>query len=307
MVAQRIGEITNFLDGADFDVFHAQDPISANALALLTDRRAIPGFLRTVHHLDRFSNSRLAAWQDRGMRAAQQLFCVSHVWQDRIGELTGRLPIMVGNGVDIARFTTQRDETDTALAERLGLPAGPVFLAMGGIEERKNTLAILRAFLRLKVTRPSAQLLIAGGASLLEHHAIRAAFATESAGQDGVHVLGVIADAEMPALYRCADALVSPSIAEGFGLVALEAMACGCPAVVSAIAPFTEHFERAECLWADPHDVGSITGALADALQPDLSRGLRISGPRTAARFSWRDVAAAHRPAYAAMEGFAHA
>lgn len=307
MVAQRIGEIAAFLDGAAFDVFHAQDPISANALAQLKDRGAIPGFLRTVHHLDAFSDPRLAAWQDRGMHAAQQLFCVSHVWQDRITELTGRRPIMVGNGVDTARFTPQPDDTDAALAARLALPPGPVFLAMGGIEARKNTLAILRAFVQLKVTEPHAQLLIAGGASLLEHHAIQAAFAAESAGRDGIQVLGVIADAEMPALYRRPDALVSPSLAEGFGLVALEAMACGCPVIVSAIAPFTEHFREAECLWADPQDVGSIARALADALQPDRARALRVSGPQTAARFSWRDVAAAHRPAYAAMESFAHA
>ena len=48
----------------DFDVFHAHDGIGGNALATLKHRRLIPGFVRTVHHIDRFSEPLLAEWQD---------------------------------------------------------------------------------------------------------------------------------------------------------------------------------------------------------------------------------------------------
>ncbi len=306
MVERRIGEISAFLDGARFDVFHAQDPISANALDVLAQRGG-PRFLRTVHHLDDFADPCLAAWQNRGMRAADRLFCVSGVWRDRIAAITGRVPVLVGNGVDTERYTPRRDATDEALGARLRLPKGPVFLALGGIEDRKNTSGILRGFLTLLTKIPDAQLVIAGGASLLEHGAARAAFDAARANCDAVHVLGVVADAEMPALYRMAAALASPSLAEGFGLVAIEAMACGCPVIVSNIAPFTEHFATADCLWADPHDPASIAAGMQAAVQPDVSAALASSGPATAARFSWRDVAAAHLPAYADMGTLTHA
>lgn len=124
----------------------------------------------------------------------------------------------------------------------------PVYLAVGGVEERKNTVAILEAFLQVRRTSPSARLVVAGGASLVDHspYASRFLVLAEEAGvapgpDSLVKVLGRVADEDMPRLYRCADTLVFPSLREGFGLAVLEAMACGTPAVVSRIPPFTEY------------------------------------------------------------------
>ncbi|WP_152971303.1 glycosyltransferase, partial [Rhizobium ecuadorense] len=55
------------------------------------------------------------------------------------------------------------------LRDRLQLGSGPIFLSVGGIEARKNTLGILEAFRQVRAIRPDAQLVIAGGASLLDH------------------------------------------------------------------------------------------------------------------------------------------
>ena len=77
-----------------------------------------------------------------------------------------------------------RDTTDAQLARRLGLCGGrdaPVFLSIGGIEERKNTLRILQAFLALRADHGQAQLVIAGGASLLDHDAYTREFQTLAA------------------------------------------------------------------------------------------------------------------------------
>ena len=60
-----------------FDVWHAQDGISANALATLKERGLIPGFARTVHHVDHFADPRLSALQLRAITAADCLFAVS--------------------------------------------------------------------------------------------------------------------------------------------------------------------------------------------------------------------------------------
>ena len=66
----------------DFDVWHAQDGISGNALATLKERGLIRGFARTVHHVDSFADPRLAALQTRAIASADRLFAVSRLWRD---------------------------------------------------------------------------------------------------------------------------------------------------------------------------------------------------------------------------------
>ncbi|MFP3435960.1 glycosyltransferase, partial [Paraburkholderia sp. SIMBA_061] len=75
---------------------------------------------------------------------------------------------VVNNGVDVMRF---RSSGDPDACMKLGVIGKPVVLAVGGIEERKNTLQLLEAFALLRQTHPNAQLVIAGGASLLDHDA----------------------------------------------------------------------------------------------------------------------------------------
>ena len=85
----------------------------------------------------------------------------------------------------------------------------------------------------------TAASMIAGGASLLDHSAyqneFRAALVAMDSRAANIVLTGPIADAEMPALYRAASALVFASIKEGFGLCVLEAMACGCAVVGSRV------------------------------------------------------------------------
>ena len=304
MVRTRIAEIAAFLaaPGAPlFDLLHAQDPISGNALADLVAAGRIESFNRTVHHLDAFTDPDLAAWQDRAVRSAQNLFCVSGVWQRRIAAEFGRTPVIVGNGVDRDRFTSRPDGRDAALRATLAPGPGPLFLALGGIEARKNILAVLDAFLLLRRARPDARLLVAGGATLLDHAGTRSAFTArldESGAAGSVLLGGVVADADMPGLYRIADALLSVSQAEGFGLCAIEAMACGVPVIVSDIAPFTEHLRRDEALWADPDDPAGIAAAMRTVLDPMVAARLRAAGLGAASRFDWQAVASAHAGLY---------
>ncbi len=301
MVQRRIGEIAGFLSAPgspSFDVHHAQDPITANALADLSQAGLIGGFVRTVHHLEWFDDPRLDAWQARGMRAAARIGVVSRLWQDRLRREHGLDAWLLGNGVDTERFSPAPDGREAALRHRLGLDeAAPVILALGGIEARKNTLGTLRGFLRLRQTFPSLRLVIAGGATLLDHTTYRArveAALRAVPDPNAVVLAGIVADADMPALYRIADVLCCPSVVEGFGLCPLEALACGRPAVVSAIAPFTEHFGPDDVLWTDPSDPEAIAHALEAALEPATSRLFRRQGPAVARRFRWDSVAKAH-------------
>jgi glycosyltransferase involved in cell wall biosynthesis len=118
---------------------------------------------------------------------------------------------------------------------------------------------------------------------------------------------GPLPQALMPALYRAADALVFPSVKEGFGLVVLEAMASGVPVVTSRIAPFTEYLEDGDVAWCDPGDAASIAQAMRAVLEEPSRDTLIARGFAVAARHDWSRVARAHLPAYEALAEVAHA
>ena len=289
----------------DFDVFHAQDGISGNALASLRQRGLIRAFARTVHHVDAFRDPELLILQRRAILEADRHFVVSRLWQDLLDEMFALKATIVGNGVDTARFSPVRDGRESAVKARLGLGDGPVVLSVGGVEERKNTARILEAFLQLRALHPRAQLVIAGGASVLDHHLYRQAFAATLAASglpaDAVIRTGAVPQDDMPALYRLADVLAFASVKEGFGLVALEAMASGTPVVVSRIAPFTEHIGEDEAVWCDPLNPATIANALAVALSPELRERLAAIGPRAAARHDWAATARRHLAVYQSL------
>jgi glycosyltransferase-like protein len=315
MVEIRVADYLRHFEVAPhrhFDVWHAQDGISGNALATLKQRGLIRGFARTVHHVDSFADPRLAALQTRAIAPANRLFVVSHLWRDWLAEKFGRIPHLIGNGVDTERFSPVPDDSDAVLRSLVKLPASArVFLAIGGVEERKNTIAILDAFRIVHARHPSACLLIAGGASLLDHDAYQKEFAAALAASglpDGAVIrTGPLPQALMPALYRAADALVFPSIKEGFGLVVLEAMASGVPVVTSRIAPFTEYLDEADVAWCDPGDAGSIASAMVAAVEQPARDALIARGFAVAAQHDWSRVAHAHLPAYETLAEAAHA
>jgi glycosyltransferase-like protein len=315
MVETRVADYLRHFELAGrrhFDVWHAQDGISGNALATLGERGVIRGFARTVHHVDSFADPRLSALQTRAIVSADRLFVVSRLWRDWLSKEFGRVPHLVSNGVDTERYSPLPDDNDAALRALVKLPADArVLLAIGGIEKRKNTIAILEAFRLVHMRHPATCLVIAGGASLLDHDAYQAEFADALAAtglpDDAVIRTGPLPQALMPALYRAADALVFPSVKEGFGLVVLEAMASGVPVVTSRIAPFTEYLDDCDVAWCDPRDPASIASAMTAALELPGCDALIARGFVLAARHDWSRVAQAHLPAYEALAEAAHA
>jgi glycosyltransferase-like protein len=309
MVETRISDYVRYFEQPQnrcFDVWHTQDGISANALATLKERGLIENFARTVHHVDAFDDARLAALQFRGITGADRLFVVSRMWRDWLAHELGLDASLVGNGVDMRRFSPVPDATDTALRRRLDLPSDPpVFLAVGGVEQRKNTIRLLEAFRILHAQYPASHLIIAGGASLLDHNAYRAHFikalAQSSLPEGAVIRTGPWPQQLMPALYRAATSLVFPSTKEGFGLVVLEAMASGVPVVTSRIAPFTEYLGDDDAFWCDPFDAGSIAAAMAQSLDGARRGHFIARGFQVAERHDWIRTARAHLPGYASL------
>ncbi len=314
LVATRRAEYGRYFrqkSNRDFDVFHAQDSISANALADLKADGTLSHFARTVHHVDAFDDPLLAGLQSRGIASADRHFVVSKQWRRYLDQQFGVRADIVGNGVDTQCFTATADAADDRLRALLQLGGGPILLAVGGIEARKNTLRILQSFAALRGHHQNAQLVIAGGASLLDHsqyqRAFHAALSEMKLPETSVLITGPLPQALMPALYRAADTLVFASIKEGFGLAILEAMASGIPVVASRIAPFTEYLNPQDAAWCDPYDVASITAAVHHTLQPAVRQNLSRHGLTIAAKHDWRQVALAHLNAYASLQAYAHA
>lgn len=313
-VGQRIDALVQALPAAlqrgGYALLHAQDSLNGQALAQLAPAQP---WVRTVHHLDDFSDPRLAAWQDGAWRAASAVCCVSDLWARQLRTLAGPEgpPVhRVFNGVALDRFHPGPVASDATLL-RQHLPEGrwvdeaPFILAVGGVEARKNSTRLLQAFARLR-QHPSfhgARLVLAGGASLLSHSAEQARWqaALDEAGlaegpRQPVWRTGPLRDALLPALMRQARLLAMPSLNEGFGLVALEALACGTPVLVSRRAPFTEHLADSPGVsWCEPEDLASLSLGLASAWHaPRLS-----TAPPVCERLAWRRSALAHQTIHA--------
>jgi glycosyltransferase involved in cell wall biosynthesis len=104
----------------------------------------------------------------------------------------------------------------------------------------------------------------------------------------------------MPQLYQAADVLTFPSVKEGWGLVALEAMASGVPVLASDLPVFHEYLRAEEnALLVDPFDEQAIAAGMLRLVEDEtLHHRLATAGPATAKAFSWAATAAAHVTCY---------
>ncbi len=290
-----------------YDVVHAQDCISANAALTLRDEGVVDAVVRTVHHVDDFRSPSLIACQERSIVAPDRLLVVSTPWIARLRDEFGVEADLVPNGVDTERFRPPRDAAERAAArDAAGLDGELAILTVGGIEPRKGSLTLLRAFAGARRALPERRpvLLVAGGATLFDHrdeidrfHALR----EELDLGDSVRVLGPVTDAELESLYRAADLFALPSTKEGFGLAVLEALAAGLPAVVSDLDVFRTYLSDGDsALMAPVGDHAALADALVRAaVTPGLAARLRDGGRAVAARHGWDAAAAAHETAYA--------
>ena len=281
LIEQRVSEFVQFFQdyALTYDIYHAQDCLSANALAILKDQGRISHFVRTVHHIESFRSVYLQACQEKSLYQPDRCLCVSQLWQDVLKADYGIDAFRVSNGVS-DRFSPILDGSEADLARSLGLGSGPIYLTVGGIEPRKNSINLLRAFAKVRQNQPQAQLIIAGGATLFDYQDYRTQFMaiadTLDLG-DGLLLPGVVADEAMPALYRLASGFVFPSIKEGWGLVVMEAIASGLPVVTSHQAPFTEFLTAANAWLVDPYNTEAIASAMLEMTAQETA--LEIAAP----------------------------
>lgn len=179
-------------------------------------------------------------------------------------------------------------ERERALRREMDLD-GPFLLFVGATEPRKNLPRLIEAMGILRDRGRTAPLVIAGRPGG-DQGRVRAAI-REAGLESLVRLAGYRSDGDIRALYAAATALVFPSLAEGFGLPLLEAMACGLPAAVSGVSALPEVAGGA-ALTFDPSDAAAIADAAASLLDDEILRqSLRVKGFRRAQAFAWSETA----------------
>jgi glycosyltransferase involved in cell wall biosynthesis len=276
-----------------FDIVHSTTPL------LLPARSGIK--VCTVYDLDFLANpdrTRAEMRRDfpalvRGHAArADLIVTISEYSKRQIEEQLGVAP---------ERIAVCRPGVPSWIAGPLDRPpaGGPGhFLFIGTLEPRKNVAALLAAYRTLIERQPAAPpLVLAGQVTQAAEPWVEEARRPPLGGR--VIVEGYVSDERRAELYAGAGALVLPSLDEGFGLPALEAMALGIPVVVSTVGALPEVVGDAGLL-VDPHDVAGLAAALERLhADPELAGSLRKAGIGRAAQFSWPASAQALIRAYA--------
>jgi glycosyltransferase involved in cell wall biosynthesis len=238
----------------------------------------------------------------RAGQHASAIITPSEATAGRLAELISpACPVLVvPHGVDHDRFEPSdgldsRREDDLALLASVGV-VPPYVGFVGTIEPRKGVAGLVRAFDLICDRHPGLKLVLAGrpgwGAKELD-----AALAQLRHAERVVRT-GYLSEAAVPALLRRAEVIAYPASVEGFGLPALEALACGAPLVTTAGTVMAEMAGGAALL-VPPGDDRALAEALADALSGGAAvESRRAQGFVVAARHTWDASAEAHLAAY---------
>jgi len=269
----------------------------------MPERSSVPTVV-TVHDLSFFEAPQ---WHDRSKvvlfkrairvaaRRAAAVVCPSRVTADQLARWcqVDAEVFVAHHGVDARRFAPHETEpgADRAALGRIDARLGqgrPSLVFVGTLEPRKDVPSLVQAFDRIADRHPDALLVLAGGDGW-GAGAVDQAIAAASSGRRVVRT-GYVADAAIPALLRSAVAAVYPALYEGFGLPALEALACGTPLITTSGTAMEEVAGDAATLVSPGDRVG-----LAEALDAALGSGPASgSGERDRQRRLGLDIAAAH-------------
>jgi glycosyltransferase involved in cell wall biosynthesis len=248
-------------------------------------RRTCPGVL-TVHDLsfaaipgDMVGKTgwKYRTFVPRCARSAERVICPSRFTADDLAERYAVAPERI----------RVIPEAPALPGGRLTPPSGPYVLAAGDLRPKKNLPRVIEAYRQLRRDGLEHRLILAGadigvGAEL-----------RKLAVGDPVELPGFVSDEQLDALIRGADAVIVPGLYEGFGLIALDAMARGRPVLAARAGALPEVCGSA-AIYFDPHDPSSLAAALAGVLQDRAEHERRSQATSAhAATRSWERTAAA--------------
>lgn len=231
----------------------------------------------------------------RALRDSDRVVVVSSFTRDAVVALMGPgaagQVVLIQNGVDTGHF--QPSPKSPELLRLYGLEGCFVYVSVSRLVEKKGTDTAIRAFAQVLARHPDCRLLVVGSGPYRE---VLDRIARDASVAESVVFAGAVADDDLVAHYQLGDVFVMPNRrmpdgdTEGFGLVFLEANACGLPAIAGRDGGSTEAVEDGvNGLVVDGHSVDAVAAAML-ALREDagLYARLRRQGLAVAAASDWR-------------------
>jgi glycogen synthase len=288
-------------DRYEFDLVHGHDWLVANACDHLAKRFEAP-LVTTIHATE---YGRHQGWVDKHPQTyihgverwitnrSQKVITCSHYMREQVVDIFGvaekRISV-IPNGIDPDDLQAQSPAELERLRAEFAAPAEKLVLLIGRLVYEKGFQLALEAMPRVIAEAPGTRFLVAGSGT---HEAELHRQAEELGLMEHGTFLGWIGDDVLHSLYRIADLTVVPSIYEPFGLVALEAMASGCPCIVADTGGLREvvvHEEGGLRFRAD--DPEALADVAIRVLSDDeLGRRLVADAYEHVRRFEWGDVA----------------
>jgi phosphatidylinositol alpha-1,6-mannosyltransferase len=221
------------------------------------------------------------------LREAEGVIAVSRFTRTKLIEL-GVSPdriALIPNGIDLRRFTP--GEKDTELLEKYGVLGKTILLTVGRFEERKGHATVLRSLQNIVQSHPEVAYLIVGSSDGLPNHGLEQLARTLGISEHVVFAGRVPAE-QLPRFYQASDIFVMPNHTlpngdtEGFGLVFLEAAACGKPVIGGRDGGVPDAVVDGETgILVDGASVPEVTNAVLRLLRdPELAAGLARNGLR---------------------------
>lgn len=240
------------------------------------------------------SDPNVARWYHRkldSLKNAELLLAISgSAREEAIGVLglDPRRVVNISSAVDdIFRPRELSPAARAELLARYGLQREYIMYT-GGVDPRKNIEGLIEAYMLLPAAmRRRYQLAVVCSIHEADRTRLTRLAAALKLAPDDLVLTGFVPDDDLVSLYNCTSLFVFPSLHEGFGLPALEAMACGAPVIGADSSSIPEVIGRADALF-DPTSAGAISSAIAATLgDPARLADLRAHGLRQATRFSW--------------------
>jgi len=270
-------------------VTHVHEPLSpvVSAAAAAFGPRPIVGTFHAWSSSDRLYRAAAPAVRRVAERLSVRI-AVSPAAQSYAGQALG-LPLgafrLVPNGVATANY---RDATPIP---ELVDPERPLLLFVGRLEPRKGLDVLVRAYLRLRASRPRLRLCVVGEGPDRQ----RCQEMIPDSVRPDVLFVGAVSEEEKPRYHASADLYVAPNTGgESFGIVLLEGMAAGLPVVASDIPGFrTVLKDGRQGRLVGPSDAFALAEAIDTLLSNDKLRlAMAAEGRRTAAEYDWGVVSA---------------
>ena len=315
-------EAWRIAEAIDYDLIHAHYWLSGVAALTLKTRWSVP-VLQMFHTLGRLKNrvARSAAELEPAVRLEEETRIVSAADRIVAANVVERAELLRDYAAHASRIATIPCGVDTDLftpgdraeaRRRLDLDGRPLLLWVGRIAPIKGLDTLLDAVARLSESGQDMRLLVVGGDAdeRTSGHETSLRQRIERLGLgDSVRFLGPQPQGVLPLYYAASDVTVLPSYYESFGMVALEAMACGSPVIASRVGGLVTTVRDGVTGFLVPD--GDVE-ALAERIEtlvgdPELRWRLGREGVRWAAQHRWPCVAEAVCKEYASLEARATA